>query len=148
MHKTLDFQANRVLIVSESVALILALWATSGRIAVACAIGVTAGLTAGVFQARALRATPTAFATTVTAMDVRRAMTASRGGKLAISLGWATAAVLVLPALFFRPILLAGVPWLTGYLAFMLARDVVAYPALRHVHAPASHSSSDPVAPN
>ena len=147
MHKTLDPQANRILIACECVALLLGLWATSGRIALACAIGAVAGSVAGVLQGRALRAAPGAFATTVTAMDVRRALIASRDGKLAISLGWVTAAVLVVPALYFRPILLAGVPWLTGYLAFMFGRDIIAYPALRNVHAAASHSPTDLLGP-
>jgi hypothetical protein len=80
-------------------------------------------------------------------MDVRRALIASRDGKLAISLGWVTATVLVVPSVYLRPFLFAGVPWFMGYLEFMLGRDIIAYSALRHVEAAASHSPTDRRAP-
>ena len=146
MHKTLSIRANRVLIVCECLAVLLGLWATSGRIVLACATGAAVGLVAGALQGRALRAAPGAFAATVTAMDVRRALIASRDGKLAISLGWVTSALLIVPSIYFRPILLAGVPWLMGYLAFMLGRDIIAYTALRHVETAATHSATDRLA--
>jgi hypothetical protein len=68
-------------------------------------------------------------------MDVRRVLIASSSGKLAIALGWVCGAILLILSFFSGVEYGAVTRWLAGYLAFMLLRDVVAYPALRSVAA-------------
>lgn len=135
MHKTLNLRVNGVFILCEIVVLGLFLLPPSGRVALSCATGAILGCWAGVLQARVLRAKPDAFAATSTALDVRRLMAVSHAGKLSIALGWLSVMLVLLSAVSFRPISLASAPLLAGYFAFMLLRDLIAYPALRSVNA-------------
>jgi len=133
VHKSLALGTNRVLILCWLVgASGLVLW-TSGAVLSACAVGAAFGAVAGVLQGRALRSDPAGFAATATAIDVRRVLSATRDGKLAIAMGWVCGIALLVVSLGTRQVVLAK--WLAGYLTFMLLRDVVAYPALRSIAA-------------
>jgi len=134
MHKSLMSGPNRLLITGLGAVVAVLVVVTSGAAAVSCAVGGAFGVGAGVVQARALRADALAFNATRTVLEVRRVLRSSLNGKLAIFLGWACAVVLLPIALRSKGVV-APINWFAGYLAFMLLRDLIAYPALRQVAA-------------
>ena len=134
MHKSLTAKTNRVLIACWALGVISLAILTAGALPL-CAVGAAAGVGAGVLQARTLRSEASTFARTVTAMDVRRVLAGSGNGKMAIAIGWLCGVILLILAFVGGAGPVAIARWLAGYLAFMLMRDVVAYPALRTVAA-------------
>jgi hypothetical protein len=141
MHGSLSRKTNRVIIAgSASVAVVLALLISQRSLIVFCGIGAGLGAVGGVLQARALSSHPAEFAKTETALDVRRALLASRDGERAIRLGWTCAFLLFVASFLLGGDLLAPARWLTGYLVFMAVRDAAAYPALRVVEAVGARS--------
>ena len=139
MHKSLTVGANRTLILIYAAGVALLMIVTGNVVFLSCLIGAGCGVAAGFLQRRVLQTHGGAFAQTTTAMDVRRVMTSSRAGTAAISMTWISGFLLLVLALFFSQLTLAGVSWFAGFLAFMLVRDVIAYTALRFVvQAPAS----------
>lgn len=133
MHRSLTVGANRTLILIYAAGVVLLMIVTGNVVFLSCLIGTGFGVAAGFLQRRVLQTHAGAFAQTTTAMDVRRVMTSSRAGTAAISTTWVAAFVLLVLAMFFGQLALAGVSWFAGFLAFMLVRDVIAYTALRFV---------------
>jgi hypothetical protein len=100
--------------------------------------GALLGTLAGVLQYKALGRDPLAFAQAVTAMDVRRALTASPQGRASVRLTWINGVVLLLVSLHFRRPVFVFAAWFSGYFSFMLVRDLIAFPGLGRVAAAAS----------
>ncbi len=128
MHSSLRVLNNRMLLVVWicGVAVLLIAAPTPLTIPVLL-VALPSGIAAGVLQRVAIAANRAAFVSSVTAFDVRRALTGCRAGNAAIILQWlAFAAILILtvrdpatlPAAFL------------GVVAFWLARDVTTYPAV------------------
>jgi hypothetical protein len=145
MHKSLTVGANRTLILMYAAGIALLTLVTGNIVFTSCLIGAGFGIAAGLLQRRVLQTHADAFARTITAVDVRRVMTSSRAGTAAISMTWASGFVLLVLAMFFGQLALAGVSWFAGFLTFMLVRDVIAYTALRFVmQVPASDPGAPP----
>jgi hypothetical protein len=89
-------------------------------------VGGVLGFVAGLCQLHALREEAPRFLPAKTAVEVRRAMMASRFGRYAIYLLWVSAAILLLCVVTQPDRRLFS--WLAGYAAFSLARDLVALP--------------------
>lgn len=140
MHKSLSVGSNRLVICVWAAGLTLLLVVTGGIVWASVFLGAAFGIAAGVLQRAALRAQASAFAHSVTALDVRRVMTSSRPGKLALSLGWVCGLVLLPLAMLFQQGALVAASWFAGYLAFMFLRDLIALTALRLVVSASSPS--------
>ncbi len=128
MHKSLQPGENRkiLLVWVVGLALVFAFVPTRTSLA-ALAIALPLGVIAGILQRIALAKHQPVFLAANTAMDVRRAMTASKQGTASLVLQWATLlglAVLCLRALDTVPSLMVGL------LAFNLARDTTTYSAV------------------
>jgi len=87
------------------------------------------GVVAGFLQARALRENAAAFGQTASMMDVRRVMTSSVGGKVAIWLLWINFGCLLVWALKTHYVS----SYFLGSGAFGLARDLITLPAVFRV---------------
>lgn len=122
---------------------LLALWA-AGTIIVAALypsavllpalLGMILGLPAGALQARAVRSNSSAFARANTATEVRAAFRSTPGGRHALALQWAAAALIAGVAFWrSREPFLAG--FVGGYLAFMLTREGMTLSALGYLEA-------------
>lgn len=100
------------------------------------AVGLVAGVVVGLFQSGSLRQTPSAYRAAETTMAVRRAMTSTRAGRMALLVQWVAAFLLL--AVSFLPLFLrrsgspnsAGLGLSCGYFALMAARDLTAMPGL------------------
>jgi hypothetical protein len=133
MHSALHPKNNRILIACWTAVVALMLFVTSGSAAYSCMFGATFGAWAGLLQRKALRKDAELFRAADTAWDVRRAMVASPEGKRTITLGWMSAAMLLVVAVDSNSLFLVFAKFFAGYFSFVLLRDVVAYPALAAV---------------
>jgi hypothetical protein len=133
MYSTLHPKNNRILIACWAAVVAVLLLVTSGSAAFPCMFGATFGAWAGLLQRKALRRDAELFRAADTAWDVRRAMVASPEGKRAITLGWMSAAMLLVIAADSNSLLFVVAKVFAGYFSFVLLRDVVAYPALAEV---------------
>jgi hypothetical protein len=144
VHKSLTRTASRNLIIAWIVWTAVVVALTRATVLPSFALGAVFGLGAGLLQSRALKANPGAFAAAVTAIDVRRALLATRGGTLAVALGWLCALALVGTAVLSRAGIGAIAVWFGGYAAFMLARDLLAHRALVAVEEAATRNAPEP----
>jgi len=108
------------------------------------AIGISAGLLAGMLQRKSIQLSPALFAAARSILQIRRAFKSNRAGALSIAMVWATGLVL-----FVSIALVHGgdsafggdnalVEMVAGYAMFMFARDVVAFGAVSEVRRIAS----------
>jgi len=95
-----------------------------------CLVGAGLGCCAGILQRYRLVAEPEKFEQAETALAVRRALTAAPSGQLAVLLGWVSAALLMILALRSGSPAAGIVIWFSGYIAFMLTRDLIGYTGL------------------
>lgn len=130
MHKSLTRRANLTLIAIYSIGVAVLMIVTGNWVFLSCCVGAVFGVVAGILQRRALRSHAAAFLRTTTAMEVRRVLTSSRAGRVAVAVTWVSAIVLLVLAMFFGQRSLAAASWFSGFLAFMAVRDAVAYTAL------------------
>ncbi len=93
------------------------------------AIGIVSGVAGGILEGRSVAARPEGYLTAETWQQVRPAMTATWTGRVALTLGWITALVLLVTGLFRPSNPLYGMA--SGYLVMMVVRDLLALPALR-----------------
>jgi hypothetical protein len=89
------------------------------------ACGVFLGAVAGALQLRAIRQSPSAFLTSTSLLDVRRAMTATAAGRLYVYFFWGSAIALVALAAFVfgNGFLLS---WAASYCILAFTRESVA----------------------
>lgn len=96
-------------------------------------VGVLLGVFAGVIQLRSLRESSAALLATQTTMDVRRALSSSRAGRLYLFAFWGSMAVLFALALY----LLRGrafIGLVAGYSAFAFSRELLTLRAVFELH--------------
>ena len=102
------------------------------------AIGVGAGLLAGILQRKSVQLSPALFAAARSALEIRRAFKSNRAGALSIATVWGTLSVLIVIALAHGFNVL--VDYFAGYASFVFVRDVVAFGAIGAVRRIATHS--------
>jgi hypothetical protein len=95
--------------------------------------GLTSGVLTGLLQSYAIRRTKTTLRLAETAMEVRRALMQDRMGMAAIAMQWLFAiGLFTLSLLRSRDNFVFA--FVTGYAAFLAARESVALPAVRELH--------------
>ena len=129
MHPTLSPNGN-LLQAFIWAAIAIVITALYLEFAVLSATGLAFGLVAGLLQARALRENPERFRAATTGHPVRNAFATSTPGKAAIIMGWLLGVVSLLLWWWISPRQgILGV--LAAYMAFMFARELLAFSALR-----------------
>lgn len=104
-------------------------------------IGPAAGLAIGVLQRRSLRDSPAPFRSARTAIEVRKAFSATNAGKNAIRLQYVAAAALAAVSVGYALAQTTEAPrnpmigFAAGYFVLMFVRDLTALPAVRDLHA-------------
>jgi hypothetical protein len=88
MHPTLNPRTSAIVIVSSAVVAAAAMALTRPVPVLPAAVGAAFGAVVGLLQTRALREAADLFRSARTAMDVRRAMTATRAGVRSVGLQW------------------------------------------------------------
>lgn len=131
IHFTLTTRFNVVLIAVSAVVAGVLLFLVHPRPLLSSAIGVGAGLLAGILQRKSIRSSPALFAAARSAPDVRRALRSNRPGTLSIATIWATGLALFAVALAHRDNALLG--FVAGYASFVCIREVVVFGAMGDV---------------
>lgn len=129
MHFTLTRWFNALLMVLWATALYVLLRTTAPLPLWNLAVGIVLGATAGRLQRRALSAGPAELTASQTALSLRKSMMATPAGKWSIWLKWANSIGQLVWAMAFAPDMFVGA-WLVGVVAFWLAREVAAFPAV------------------
>jgi hypothetical protein len=138
VHITLSPKANRIGIACFAGIALLLLVLTSGALWSFCALGAALGIVSGILQHRELRSRPAAFAQAKTSRDVRRILSRSWPGKLAIATSWiCSGSLVVMASIQIETPRGSVLAWFSGALAFAAERDLIAYPALSRVAAEA-----------
>jgi hypothetical protein len=148
MHFSLSPRFN-VLLVIVCAALSYVLFVFSWGVAlVPQSVGVVFGIIGGVLQRHSLRATPDAFAAATTALDVRRAFTATASGRGYVALFRGACALFVaLPIVYLldvpqanrggalSAVVIVVMSFVASALAFTMARDLTTLPWLIRLEA-------------
>ena len=130
MHPTLSPFGNLLLAAASGVfaAVLTVLFPSETFVPVV--VGCVFGCVAGVCQSRAIRLNTSEFSRAATALDVRRAFTATRPGKASILVQWVGAAtILVVTLTQSSRQKFTGV--FAGYFAFMFVRELFSFSATR-----------------
>jgi hypothetical protein len=88
MHPTLNPRTSAIVIVSSAVVATAAMALTRPVPVLPAAVGAVFGAVVGLLQVQALRGAAALFRSARSAMDVRRAMTATRAGVRSVALQW------------------------------------------------------------
>jgi uncharacterized membrane protein len=133
MHTSLQPKTNMKLLVVWGVFAVVVAFVASPTPWFFLGVGVALGFCAGIIQLRALRESSASLLTTQTAMEVRRALSSSRSGRLYLYAFWGSMAVLSVLAFY----LLRGrafVGLLAGYSAFAFTRELLALRGTFELH--------------
>jgi hypothetical protein len=137
MHFSLHYRFNVRILVLWGLALLLFAYLSWPTCVPSVAVGIGLGLSLGLLQQRAIQLAPAELVSSRTAMDVRRALSATPPGRWSISLLWAGFAALVVVAL-----MTGGVRWpysvLAGFSAQNLLREAMTLGATRRLTESAS----------
>jgi len=140
MHTTLKPIWNIALLVIWAIA--AAVFALSASLIpwVSLAAGFLFGSSAGMIQARTLRASKSAFTTATSLMEVRQVLQASTSGKTYLILLWAELILLLFLAIwFYRPDVFGA--FAASYCAYAFARELTTLPVIFSLcKAPADHA--------
>lgn len=127
MHTTLQPKTQMVLMSIWSAVILAVLVVASPRPWLFLGIGAGFGLLGGILQLRAFRESPARFVAAKTAVEVRRAISASRFGRLYIYTFWLSQIAIFALSFF----LLGGraiVGFIGGYASFSLVRELLTLP--------------------
>jgi len=91
-------------------------------------VGALLGAIAGLIQLRALRESANSLVAAASAMDVRRALTSTRAGRMYVYVFWSSTVLLLVLALVARG---GGglLGWIAGACAFKALREAITLPA-------------------
>lgn len=124
MHTSLQPMANMRLLALWGVLAFAVAFLTSPTPWLFLGVGVALGGCAGIIQLRVLRATSAALLAAQTAMDVRRAFSSTRCGRLYLYVFWFSMAVLTFLAIsLLRDRAMEGI--VAGYSAFAFTRELL-----------------------
>jgi hypothetical protein len=140
MHFSLHYRFNIRLLIIWGFALSLFAYLSWPMFVPSVAVGIGLGLSLGLLQQRAIQSAPVELVGSRTAMDVRRALSATPPGRWSIRVLWVGFAVLVVVALT-----TGGVKWpyslLSGIAAQNLIREALTLGATRRLTESASAGS-------
>jgi len=140
MHSSLTLKTNLTLMSIWATGSAVLLFMSQGQPALSVLIGAGGGIFTGLFQTQALRSNAQSFIEAESALDVRSAMSASRSGKFALLVQWATVLSILGVFLFEGGDQYAG---LLGSVAlFFLTRDSMSVPGVFHLQR--KHRNSSP----
>ncbi len=134
MHKSLTLRTNYALAMAMAVVLAWCLALGAGRQLLLLSLFLLAGIASGRLQGRAIRSEPSAFMVAESWSAVRAALAKSLSGKLSLALTWANAIGILLVMILLEPTPAASIV-IAAYAAFMLARELMALPALHRLDA-------------